>query len=949
MEKELWISLKDLAFVFKKGRKTLLYLMLTVMFCTSLYALTNPIRYKSKATFRDKGKSQNSIDQSSLMIAMMTQSSPEGEAVSTFKSRSVIEQVIKKLGLQVDVTPGPVYPGIFSKIYRNIQTEAAYFNSVKEPIFKDFNPIIEIRDVNYSSENKKKIRIQFDDDFHFNNYGTIGEPFSVDGVTFTLHLNGEPPKEAVYLVFQPIAKTIEDITNQLKVEQDKKDKSLIHLEFSSLDRIKSAGILNAILDAYVKYTDQEQKRLNQSQLAYLEGREKESLNKLEGLMDRHAKRVVSDVSSVGFIDTEKAMQFYAGNIEHLQGKLLTIELELKKLKDAVSIGEIVEENLVALIDVPQVGETLKKITELKQLRDTISLALYKKKSDPQAEKERFLVQVDHWDALTHDTVELDRLLVMLDEKGMIEPPENLLERPHLLLGMWQEQLSNSLVALNDSDATNFYHLFDEFHRKKENCKMYIGNLKNFFEVQAATVQEELAHFQESKEGFEGIDLNLANELYVHFHKQIEEIESQKKQFTFLLKEMKREEFELSSLSTVMHDTVGIEIANKAVQLEIAMRDPNHRSGKEQLRIKEDLDLQKNYLMMHLNQTKEVISLREDLLREKLQLLQGATLGIIYRQISFLERQLKEILETKIGALSQEKALYLEEVQKFSYQIGSLPEKWVTEQLVKQQMQINQASVHELTRLVENKNISSSLNISESTPLDIAYPPYLPNPSRLTLFLVLGGFLGFFGGSAYLFFGVIKYGIPVTQENLKLQNQKVAGFITENIDQPLLLDSDLNTLRRVIELSLGEERKSLVVALSSFKNYAPQIATLIRERGLRVLYIDLDFQTIKEGNLLDYLTGKIQKPEIINDVLEGGGMTRSNFELLDTERFKKLLETYQKSYDFIVASIPEKGIAPGIKQLSSNFDSLVVTITDESLQDLDSLLMQNNIIYILKKE
>jgi len=925
MKEELSITLGDLWALFKRKKGFIFKSAFAVSALAIFFAVTKPITYKVEATFRDRGKSSSGADPSQMMMVMMSGSSTENESSTSLKTYRILKPVVQKYGMQVRVSPDLAETSKFFAPFKHLWTELSHFQLVEEPIFSEPLERLFFTDVVYTGEKALVYQLTFLDDTHFtlvnndkSSQGEMGRSLADAEVQFTINAFQVEQGKTYQITFRPLTPVVEGFMKQLKVEVDKKDKTLVKLKWNHTDRFLAPRILNEVMTSYQNFLSGESERLSTSQIDYLEKREGESYQKLELVMKEHADVITHDLANIGFYDAEKALHFYAQTQEQMQGKILASEVECKRIEEILQEANVDFDAIVKASFVPGMGEILSKVGELKQKRDVITLSLNGYQVDSDKLAFRFEEAASEWQTILSDAKEIDHLIVSLGTSGTIFPSEELLGRPRWMLGMWQEKLTQNAPM------------------HKEGCRHYLTNLKNLLDVKKKMLQEELGYFQEPAQEFQGIDLLASQELFLRYHTQVEEVEAQFLQYGFLVNQMDDPLFEMSSLSSVMHDPVGMEIANRAMNLEILLRDPDNRSTKELQRLESELNLRKDFLKLHLEQTKHLIGLRRDLLKEKIHSLQTASLGAIYGQLSLLEKQSLDLLEAKAQSSLQEKQFYTSEMKRLGEKMTTFPEKWVSEQLMKQKVQGGQNIVAEVRRLVENKNIQANLDLIQSAPVEFAYPPILPNPPLIPFYGLLGFFVGTFGACGYLLTEIVRKGVMATKENLKLANQRSTGPISGSLDH--LLDNDLGVLRDIVGTLEG---KSTLIALGNGPDYSGHIAQLLAKRGLKVLRITLDFSTsIEDRGLFAFLTDQIDEPIIKKgknfDTIDACGVTRNGLELVHTDKFLHWLQKMSASYDQIIATIPNLGVDPGVLPFSFFFNQFIVQIHQETLQELEPI-------------
>lgn len=457
----------------------------------------------------------------------------------------------------------------------------------------------------------------------------------------------------------------------------------------------------------------------------------------------------------------------------------------------------------------------------------------------------------------------------------------------------------------------------------------------------------------------GIDLHTAKELYSTYSKELNELEADAAQQQFIISQINDPEFEISSLSTILNDPISNEMISKASQLIIALKDHENRTQKEQERIKSSLAIHKEFFITHLTQMVQLIELRQQLIKEKIEALQKAHLSLIQEQISILEGQMAEYISNRLSSLQREKSLYESNLLELRDEMATLPQKRVTEQLIDHQMEINRNMVEEISKLIESRNIAANLEKIQSMPLDLPTIPIHPKPPHIILITLFGAMIGaFFGLSTALAKSVIN-GVKASPENLRLAGLHVSGTLTVNSknnlpSHPLLLDSDLDTLRRLISfmaMPKQPQKKSdtanslptniLLILLSKEKNYAIDLAQLMSKTGLKTLVINLCFDShdvyTNTPGMLSYLEGSIKEPTIVHedayDIIPAGGISRFGNELIASSRFSILIDKFKNNYDWILISSHASVNSAEGESLLQLFPNAAVTITNETLDQV----------------
>lgn len=859
------VSFSDLVVIARASKQKILIGALFFACLTCTYLLTKPITYEAQATFREKVRSQSGVNTNQVTSVFLTPGNNDSnEAISTMKSRYILERVINKLGLNASIARNQFRFPTLANIRDNLIAEYASLRNRSGPLFFNAQHDISAKDVSYLREEPLSLQLNFisEDEFQFSGPenisggGKIGVPVSMQYASFTITRENNLPltSQEFLLTFEPTHNILHSLLNNIKIATHRDDKTLLTLKYAHSERQTASDVLNAIMLAYQDYLKQEQEHILSEQVQYLQSRHENMQEGLHKMMVDHAATLSSDVAVTGFPDTNKAMDFLAMRQAEYSKELLSIDLELKRLHKAQQEGTGYYERYA--VDGPSViNKILTEMRLLKQQSDSIELALTR--------------------------------------------------------------------SLNKTQGTQEEH--------EDTTQPFLRG-------------QEAQHHE-----FQGINLETAQELYVEYGKQLNILESEVLQQYFVLDQMKNPEFEISSLSTILTDSVSKEMIKKASTLLLSIRDDHNRSAKEQERLKNELSIQKGFLALHLQQSLQLLQLKENLWKEKIQSILNITLNLINKEIAILQEQMNAYMRTRIENLQQERGVIQQHQQLIQLEMAKLPNKWVSERLIDQQMDMNKKMVEEITRLVENKNISSNLELVQSAPVDSALSGIQPQPPRILFFMLISALLGGFLTFCFSVAQAMINGVQATADNLTLSQQFVAGTLSAQYQQESkqpLLDHDLETLRRLIifmENAVATKDNSLLL-LGQGPDYAQDLARLIAKKGLTAILLPIAFDEANEGSqpgLLQYLEGDVSRPAVIEtkgyDYIPPGGICRYANEFIGTRRFLDLLHTLQQEYDWVIVISRAKSHSAEAENLLRIFNNAVITVTDQTWYDLKSCM------------
>ncbi len=955
------LTFSDLIRVFKRNRNKIAFFAVVFALLGAWYTLTKPVSYLAEATFREKGKSQSGVKSIGEYLFGGSSGGYQSEATSVMQSAKLQTRLAEKLGLQASLGKKedykiilPLQPTI-SQILTNLKIQYAHLRDRKVPIHLPGKPTLFCEGVKYTGETPLGLTLLFhpDESFEVRNQndevlgiGKIGTSFEGKDYAFTIVC--ENPSligtEEYALNLEPIRNLLANFKSNLKITEDKDDKFLLTLNFTHPDRYYATRFLDELMASYQDYLQKEHEFNSETQLAYLKKRQKESADTQKKVMEDYAAERERDLTHSGTIDSEKEMEFLMENQKRDHQKLIGIELTSKRLQNVLNGGPICFDQALIENNSGTINTLFDSLDSLKQHSITISLALRENKKE-QTDKEGQLLetQITDLNEIRYTIHEVKTLTEALKQDVPLEADLEILHNSKFLVNTW-------LNRLQEAAETN---QLADFEQQKTSYLSYLNNLLRLLEVQEKTIQDRIAHQYTPQMEFQGITLETANQLYREYTAEYQKMEAEIVQNQFITEQLKEPNFEIFSLGSVLTDPVSQGIINRSSGLALQLRDQNNRSIKEQERTKNELDLQKHFLISHLEQTQKLQEIRIKLLQDKIQSLQEITLELLHQKISVIEQHIKDLVSSRLYSLGQERLLVESQLANLNKQMAQLPKKWVSEQLIKSNLLFNKATVEELARMVEGKNITSNLELIQSAPLDAAFAPILPKSPRLLFFIILGACFGAFLSMGYFVVKSAFAGVGASVDNLNAAGQNVSGTLSKHIDgfsaEPLA-DADLETLRRIIAFSDAasqtkpEKRphgQTLLLLEGHGPDYSSLLAQLMARKGLKVLILPLTFDQSGSSEhlpgLYQVLEGQASEPKILStgsyDRIAPGGVCRYSSELVCSDAFKKLLTLLQHTYDIILGVSNSLPLSAEAQMLFEVFDHMAVTLQDEKLLDL----------------
>ncbi len=954
-ENEFFLSLSDCSQILKRGAKTLTACMFVFAFLLGAYGLVKPVEYHVEATFREKGNSQGAAGTSSSALTSYLLNGLSGRSKSEAKtmmlSRKLLTQVVKALGLQGSLSKKTAETAWIKNIGENLIVEYFYLKKYKDyPLPEEVLPL-HLKTIVFDREVPLTLTLTFidtdtyevfDSNKNYLGKGVFGDTFHGDDFQFTLLQTTADSLEGdtYYLTLESQIDVAMKFFDKITIVADNEDSSLLKLSFSHRNRSFASRFLNQLMQTYQDYLREEQDRISEEQIAYLNRRKNEIDGNLRVILDDYAKRLSDEVSEIGYAHSSKALEFLTRELQSYHQKEMEIQLDLKRENYLRDHNIPLDSRYQSDSNPTALNELIVEIRNLNQMTDLIELSLRNSSSKDLKEWQKsFSQQIEELSDIRRCTEDANVILSSLQTEKYPLPTVSLFDHPKYLVRSWSDQLlyfqDAYLSALPWEKGSKKLEL-DQFRNQ---FISYLTNLLHLLEVNENVIEERLAHQQAPQFEFQGIDLETSKELYVDYSRQLSAIEATILQLEFMINQLKDQDFEISSLSSVIDDPVVNAIINQASKHMVAILDDSNRGAREKERSKKELDVQKRFLSLHLEQTVELKRLKEKLIKDKIQSLQNASLELTQQKISVLENQFKEASDTHLSSLRQEMQLINQYTKELKKELSLLPKKWANERLIEHQIKMNAKMVEELTKLVESKNINFNLEIIQSAPLDLAFSPVKPQRPKVILFAVLGGILGLFVGLGVLFVDVIVRGVPVSGQSLALSGFHVSGKGMADGAQQLSL------WRRIIAF-LDAKKNSTELVVAGVGHHAVStiegVCETLCKRGEKSLLIHLDpshsLSEEMQPSLLSYLEGDVELPKIFSnsrgfEQLEFGEESLYASELCQSNAMHELLESFKKKYDWIFLVSTEPLNTPFADMLVRSTDAAVICVKDERLSEI----------------
>jgi tyrosine-protein kinase Etk/Wzc len=954
------VSISDVCNLFFRNWKKIVFISFLFSSLFFFFLLSSPVKYEVKASFNEGSFKEEASSYKDLLEMKISPIKTSG-ASSVMLSRKILKPITEKLGLQIEEKKGSFFKNIFSNLLKkNLKEEGFSFTNVtylkEEPlIFK----ICFLSNEEFQVFINKKIF-----------KGEVNKPLIFPAGVFTLKNISKKLKINTSYTFslRPLEKVIYELEKNIKIFPKKENKNLLSLSLKTQNRFLGADILNEIMFEYQKYLKSENEQFAKEQFSYLHERQNEISKKLYSSLDEYSSYLTKNLSSKGFMTLDAELNTFLVPHNEYTSKLFSLELELKRLNSA-------GENFPCIVDDSFSAKELQKISTsasfLKNERDLISLSMLEKKKENYFEKDlqNLDQKIKNIDFEINNLKRDDDLNRFLN--GSSEELKNLAskkniyanEKKSLLVSEeeinWHanreidlEKLKNEkdqtlkiIKEINDNsfvskENENFLLIKSwpktlntlENNEKKKDLLHYLNYHLHLLDLKQNILKE---NFFPIEKEFEGIDLETAKDLFVKYNLETDKINLSIGELQHLKEKLLNEDFQISSLSLVLSDSVSSEIISKAGALNLEVQDKKNRSEKDISRLKEELDLQKKFLFFHLQEMVELKNINLSLVKEKLQMLKKVILFNLNQKISILNTEGKDFIDTRVKNLEVEKNLLLEKMQDLRLKMVDLPERWKLEKQLELKMDMGLNIVKTTANLLESKTIQHHLEQIQSKPLDLAVPLASVCNFKSPFIFFLSFFLSTLLMFSFYFIKTSIIGFPVSLEMLKIANFQVCGSISKKISLEKIERFDLETLRNIVSFN-DPFHNILALIGNNGPNYSFNLASLLSKKGKKSLIVNCDPEEDKVG-FFQFLEKKlsnipIEKKENF-DLLIAGKASLFASEMLGSQDFMNLIKEVSSKYDTIIMYSSSKPILSEAKSFLTSSNKIVVTINGETMEEL----------------
>lgn len=886
--KVCFFYLSDLKRLILEKKYLLIFLFLAIFIITSFLILIKEPKYEAKASFFEDSEKSQTIG--NLKDIILTDNySPSSDAFSFLKTKTINKKLVEKLGLQISV---------LEENYKCEKLERIIYKNLKLFFSKkiDDDEVIEFSNVFYEKSTPSYFNINFLDKSSFEVYDVkmnllgkkaISQVVNLKDLSFIIDfVPNKYIKKTIQIKIEPWITQVNDLLKNIEITKEKNSSNFLNLKIKYPHKETSIKILNTLMDMYHQHLVFESDDFIKNQITYLEKRRSDLENNLFSLIDKNENQLSLNAKTNGFVDLNTEVDTLLNKRETYQKKLEEISRQLDLLKNVNLID--IDKNICVDDNILKIIDEIKRFQEKKQ---AIQLSINKDLS------------------LKKD--------LALDEKKDLELNNIINEKNHLSYFKRKNFEQNYLANLqNVFDIQNNNRLVDIFNEKKE--------LTNNIENKNSSV---------STGNINILDLNLIKDFQFQLDKSKDDLKLEISQLRHILKKINLKNFQISSISIFLSP----DLVKNIIDISKKIKDFQNYTSKEIEVLQHEYDLEKKYIINHLEELLNLKKLNFKLINEKLFSLKKIQLNLISNEISFLSNKAKDLISRDVYEKKSEKKLLEENLNEIKNNLQNLISKITQENKLNMKSQMTQNMIESLTKLIESKKIDLNLKKINSRPVDLATANIISIHLLRNSFIV--AFLGVFIFLIIYIYIAILRGFPISKEVLEALSLDYCGIISSKchgIEVKNLKPDDLEALRKIIS-GLNEQNKIITSIASNGPNFVHYLAALLSVMGKNVLVIETKSEIDEKNGLFSFLDNDDKKFPIQKiqayDFLPSGEKKYFAFELLKSFKFFEKLEQIKSKYDLILIYSDAKINSAEARVYLEFSDKVILTFKKETLEDI----------------
>ncbi|MCB1110682.1 MAG: hypothetical protein KDK64_06830, partial [Chlamydiia bacterium] len=650
-----------------------------------------PVRHEVTAIFKEVGQTQTSLGNSRFdtLLHSIGIGGDKQEGHVLLLSSIILEPVVEKLGMQAEVSLETTLQRKRRFLKESLNAERG--RSIQEP------PHFIFSHVRYKGEEPRRYQIFFTSRESFevrkgNNQvaatGLLGEPVVLNDVIFTLNA---PPKDLrlrhnYSLTISPLAQKVLQLRKLFEVTPLYGDASLLSLEMIHSDRSFAICVLNEVMESYKNYLTRENARVTEGQLAYLEKRRDDYMDKMDEHLEAHMQYLKESLATKGALNLGQHLPLFQSRKQELMSDLMSIDLKISELLDTdphfiMDIGH-------------EVASLQKELHQIAKERDALTLA-FVGKQDKDNTLEKHLRRLD--------VIEQEELRVKTGVDTFFSS----------LVGTLRQR-DQTLIAVGDfgkvlsPDANQLKKVQQEKKRliqwAQENAGVrlsgdYLKHQLRLLSLQEGALKQRLFHGTKRGEEYQGIDLDTARRLLLSYVQERDQAASKIAEMIFAKQQIDQDHAEWVSLAAIFPDAISQEMVKEMGEMKKQLRKERMLTEKERERLEKKFSRMKEDLFLHIAQTLELSQLEKERNEDRITSVRMAILDLLGQEVSLIEKQIEDRIEEKLAHLEKEKELVSGQLSAIKAEMKEVPDAWLREHRLKFAADMNKGMLEALVQLV----------------------------------------------------------------------------------------------------------------------------------------------------------------------------------------------------------------------------------------------------------
>jgi uncharacterized protein involved in exopolysaccharide biosynthesis len=520
------ITFEDAIRIAGKHRKMLLR-CLWVAACLGLLAsLMQPVKFKAKGSFQEGGVLSSSPSFSQLVMTGFS-GKKENSAQFLMQSDVVLRHLVEELGIQVEVHRY-FADGMLRNFWDNLR--CCITGNISQKVSLSFSK------VRFSGKEPQQLFVQLEEDGKWIFLdarkqilasGFTGEEIQASG--FCLTINNVPKDirlhHAYALTLLPWEGVVAALKKSIEIRPDRKDQRILWLSCKNRDARRAAEIVNQIGASFIHYLKDEEEKLTEEQLAYLNDHRQKIETDFDSALLQHVSFIKNNIVRSGFVEVEQQVDFLKRPQQDLRSRLVELKTFESNLKDvqatyAKTMGWPLQHDHSCMAEAGD-GLRIEQLIEKGRfwLEQFAGIDLHTAK-ELHGNYQRSLDQIEN---------QIDRIDFLLpkvrEEDFELNAVSTLAEEDKVIHSLVQKASEIALLLREEGNYSqkDLQRLGESLKSQKKFIEAHLGHARDLYQKQAGVLQSKLASLREVMIKLIDAEKNVVQEQLVHLQEQLVDI------------------------------------------------------------------------------------------------------------------------------------------------------------------------------------------------------------------------------------------------------------------------------------------------------------------------------------------------------------------------------------------------------------------------------------------